>query len=165
MRPSVSRYININVATREQGKPFPFDGSSVKRLIMPKDIDVFRVHIRKNYVLNGIVPISTLTRIVTVGTVPRPVNGFLSVSDSPQRSLLDGFKLFDSFIGYVLNPNDPTQLIESYNADQELILDRRGQQSYMQDDLYLYSFIPAYPLNTGETLTQIASVCFEGYLK
>jgi hypothetical protein len=166
-RPTVSRYVNIHVNTRVDGKPIPNYADSVKRVIMPADMDVFRIHISTSYLLDGAIPFSSYRRIINAATIVAPsIVSFLSVSDTPQRTLADGYKMNDVLTAIILNPLDATQVIEHFSVAPPLILDRRGQNAIMRDDLYLSSFVPNITTSgSGQSVTRIAHICFEGYLK
>lgn len=166
MRPSVSRYVNIEVNSRTDGKPNPNLFGTVKRLILPEDMDIFRIHITPSFLLDGQIPFTSYRIIAQPTAVIPTIVSYLSISDSAQRSFSDGYKLSDTLVNSILNPLDPTEIIETFQTPPALVLDRRGQHSFMKDDLYLLALVPNLVTpGSGQTIAKIASVCFEGYLK
>jgi hypothetical protein len=122
MRKSVSRTLSFRVSTQS------------KALIMPKDIDVFRLTIVGYSDLgsqsSALVPLT------------------MQISSDPIQSPYDGI-----LVSIPIKQLDTSLWI--YETSQPFILDRRATESSMVDSLFIGSF-------TGAEIN--VSVMFEGYL-
>lgn len=112
-----------------------FDSVNIR---LPIDMDVFRVHIQLS-------PFDVISTVIS--DVP-----FLLVSGQNIANASNGFRLYPRII------YDGVSYL--YSASDPLILDRRGTDSVMRDDLHV-----ALYYSSEDQIQFVCNVIFEGYIK